>query len=427
MCARESRGVSGRDVLTDSYDRIWEANREYVLRALLAITRDVDMAEDCLQDTYLLARKGFPGYRGGSAKAWLVSIARNVFYTCARRKGFSSEESLDVTAELVDDSLRVGSDDYLDLLAVRGAISALDLSLRRAIVMKYYGGCSYDEIGEALSCTPKTAKQRVWRAVQKLRSAICSEEEPALGCSELWNVRALDWLHGALSERESAKIRSHITLCAPCRTSIAEMRRLVAALDKAEGDHRILTLIDLDQEGRTTRYVWVRQINESPGEQRTWRWTRRDGWSIDYLALQGEPVELRWPGVKSQWGFTRFEGDMPSPVPNGGTVDAMFVARPPALSHWEAERQSNGIWHYHHKHTPFPSEQAIFIVTIRLPKGVRLLSAEPGPQRRSSRAGRTSLTWQMMTDNSITSPIDGEWQFEADLQYVQGRGVAGEE
>ena len=411
-----------------SFDQIWDDNRDYLLRTLLALTRDVDLAEDCLQDTYLRASEGFAGYRGGSIKAWLTSIARNVFFTYARRKGFNSEESLDTVAELADDSTHLGSDDYLELLAVRGAVATLDPTLRKALLMKYYGGSDYGEIADYLSCTPATAKHRVWRAMQKLRNAIGAEADGVLGCSQLWGVRMLDWLHGALPERQSSSIESHVTMCPSCRASLAEMRKLVAILDKAEGDHRILTLIDLDEAGSTTRYVWVRRVNDSPDIERDWHWGLRPGWTLDYLALQGEPVKIRMqePVYREAYAdmgepdstFTRFEGDLPTPVPTGGVSDAMFVVHPPAGSHWEAKLLPNGIWRYHHKHTPFPNMEGVFIVTIRLPKGARLLKADLEPRTRNARSGRTSLTWQIITDSAIPTPDQWGWQFEADLEYV---------
>lgn len=420
--------LSERALLDTAFDHIWEDNKDYVLRSLLAIARDVDLAEDCLQDTYLRAREGYSGYRGGSIRAWLVTIARNVFYTYARRKSFGVEESLDTIEEMADASQQLGSDDYLDLLAIRGAVQTLDPALRKALLMKYYGRSDYEEIAGHLSCTPAVARQRVWRAVQKLRLALSADAEGVLGCSQSWGARMLDWAHGVLPEREAANIESHVALCPACKASLAEMRKLVTILDKAEGDHRILTLIDLDENGRTSRYVWVRMINDTSELQTTWRWGLRPGWTIEYLALQGEPVEIHWqePTYKyePQWTgepdriFTRFEGDLPTPVAPGCVSDAMFVVHPTPNSHWEAERLSNSMWHYHHKHTPFPNQEGPFMVTIRLPKGARLVKADPEPRTRNVKSGRTSLTWQIITSSAIPAPDQWGWQFEADLEYV---------
>jgi hypothetical protein len=284
--------------------------------------------------------------------------------------------------------------------------------------MKHYGGYDYDEIAAYLSCAPTVARQRVWRAMQKVRAAIGAVEEIGAHCAELRGARVLDWLYGALTPQQAARIESHTALCASCRKSLTEIRKLSSVLDRSEEDHRILTLIDLDEQGRTTRYVWVRRINDGKDVMRSFVWHKRPGWGIECLALQGEPVELRWSEVQTQAGFERFEGDLPTPVPPGEMADAMFVACPPAGSHWEAQRTGNGVWHYHHKHSPFPRHEGLFVVTIRLPKGAKLLNADPKPHRLTTRTDRISLTWKVMTEALQTDPdADLQWQFEAHLDY----------
>ncbi|MHB9037831.1 MAG: RNA polymerase sigma factor [Armatimonadota bacterium] len=404
--------------LESSFGQMWNENRDHVRRILLALAQDVDLAEDCLQDTYLHATSGITGYRGENPRAWLGTIARNVFYGHARRKRFSSEVSLETAEEQMDDSLGLGSDDHLDLLAIRDAISALDPHLRKALIMRHYGEYDYEEIGSYLSCPAVVAKHRVWRAMQKLRNVIGNGNEGALGCSELRGTRALDWLYGALSMEDSANIESHIAHCGACKQNIAEIKKLAGLLDKADGDHRMLTLIDLDEFGHTTRYAWVKQICDTSDIKRTWHWNARDGWKIEYLALQGEPVEVRWPGTSSIPGFTRFEGDLPKPVEQGQVIDAMFIAHPPDEPHWVAKAQVNGMWQYRHMHTPFPRQQALLMVTIRLPKSAKLRAVDPAPYKSSTRAGRTSLTWRVITEIVDSQHENPKWQFEANLEYV---------
>jgi len=410
--------------LNDRFERMWESNRDHVRRILLALTEDIDLTEDLLQDTYLRARAGMSGFRGGSEKAWLATIARNLFFSHARHKSFRSEESLDAIAELADDSSRVDSDDYLMLLSLREAMNGLDSAQREALIMRHYGDCGYEEIAEHLSCTPTTAKHRVWRAMQKLRGVVASREEGLVQCSQLRGPKIIDWLYDALSQRESAAIESHITLCAPCRKNLAEIRRLSAILEKDQGNRRICTLIDLDAHGCTTRYVWVKRLNEDDEPVRTFVWHRRPGWELDSLALQGQPVDWRWSDVQEKEPeFKRFEAELPTPVTRGGTVDAMFIVRPPVGSHWEAQPLANNVWHYHHKHSPFPEHQAVFIVTIRLPLAAKLLNVDPAPQKISTRTGRVSLTWRVMT-GIVREELgqDMDWQFEADLDYLLGSG-----
>ena len=400
----------------DGFEAIWKTNQEYVRRILLALTRDVDLAEDCLQDTYINARAGFAGYRGDGEKAWLGTIARNVYYGYARRKYFSSEQSLETADEQAHDSPGVDSDDRLALLTISDAMSGIDPILRKALIMKHYGGYEYEEIAQSLSCSPAMAKHRVWRAMQKLRIALGAADQSKLPCSKLRGPLILDWLYGALSSKQSESIESHVALCASCRKALKQVRQLSRVLDKAEDNYRILTLIDLDEQGGTTRYVWVKHVNHRTETMRTWRWNGVDGWDIVYLALQGEPVEVRWPEVEAPEGFRKFEGDLQTPVPPGEIVDAMFAACPPRGQRWDA-READGIWHYHHRHSPFPRREGLFIITMRLPLGARLVNADPAPDKTSQRTDRVSLTWRIITEVIPPKLQETKSQFEAQLQY----------
>ena len=54
---------------------------------LLRMTRDPALAEDLLQETYLRAFRGFPGFREGTnLRAWLYKIATNTFINEYRRQ-----------------------------------------------------------------------------------------------------------------------------------------------------------------------------------------------------------------------------------------------------------------------------------------------------------------------------------------------------
>jgi hypothetical protein len=190
-------------------------------------------------------------------------------------------------------------------------------------------------------------------------------------------------------------------------------------LDLLEGEFCIHTLIDIDENGRTPRYVWVKYVNSLDHDRRIWGWKRRHGWDIESLILQGEQVEIHWTGREKEPGFEVFQGDLPEPVPPGGLVSAMFVATPPEGSEWDSKLIDDGVWHYHHRHSPRPGREVLFVITILLPKGGRLLSVDCRPKRVAALADRQCLTWQVMTAivNTGHGPDTG-WQFEARLDYA---------
>jgi len=55
---------------------------------------------------------------------------------------------------------------------IEGALAELSDRERAAFVMRHFDGCSIEEIGKALGLRGNTAKNTVFRAVQKLREAL---------------------------------------------------------------------------------------------------------------------------------------------------------------------------------------------------------------------------------------------------------------
>jgi len=53
---------------------------------------------------------------------------------------------------------------------VVSALAELTPSQRLAFLLRHYEGMSYEEIGNAMGCSPGTAKKSVWRALGKLRA-----------------------------------------------------------------------------------------------------------------------------------------------------------------------------------------------------------------------------------------------------------------
>ena len=45
------------------------------------LSRDADAAQDIVQEAFLRAYRGFAGYRGGEARAWIFTIVRNCYHS----------------------------------------------------------------------------------------------------------------------------------------------------------------------------------------------------------------------------------------------------------------------------------------------------------------------------------------------------------
>jgi RNA polymerase sigma-70 factor (ECF subfamily) len=144
------------------------------------LCRDAAMAEDLSQEAFLRACRGFRGYRGGDAKAWLFAVVRSCFLTWARgpaRREDAAEETLAAlpadgdTPE--DAAVRCSETDQL-----RAAIQALPEPFRETLVLRELEELSYKELSEVTGAPIGTVMSRLARARQLLIASLREEDRP---------------------------------------------------------------------------------------------------------------------------------------------------------------------------------------------------------------------------------------------------------
>ncbi len=365
----------------------WESHRESLKRLLISLTRDLDQAEDLLQETYLRACRGWGAYRGGDLAAWLGAIARNVFYSHCRRRYLRAEVPLDAREEWA-----APTDDEHLRLDLRTAIADLSPLLRDALVMRHYGGFSYQEIAERQRCPVGTAKWRVSTAIGRLKDRFGIREDKAMTCR--WkSFQLLDYLYGALSEEDAKRFEQHLAGCAACREESARMTPLLHGLDEVEDCYKVVKLIDLADRGRPMEYSWSSMTNDfGKTMTKSWWGVNRD-YCVEYAMLQHRDVVLEMlPSSLSQY---RYEAPLPEPVPPGAAYEALLVLHPVGPAGW-AERLEDDRWRYRLETSPNTAKEWVFLLTIRLPEGATLLSTGPEPAETQAVGRRMAITWRAL-------------------------------
>src|SRR5882757_2212828 len=109
-------------------------------------------AQDVAQEASLRAFRFFGSFRGDNARAWLLSIVRNTFYTWLR-KNRPPEKTLDIDDEslaIEDTSANAEAThpQFADAAAVRRAIAELPVEFREIVVLREMEGFSYKEISD---------------------------------------------------------------------------------------------------------------------------------------------------------------------------------------------------------------------------------------------------------------------------------------
>jgi RNA polymerase sigma-70 factor (ECF subfamily) len=147
-------------------------------RWLIGNERD---AEDVTQEACLRAFKFFGGFRGGDARAWLLTIVRRTAWTWLQsnrrhEEAVEFDEELHGTEDLSSNPevslIRAG-----DVAAVRQAIATLPAVFREALVLRELEGCSYKEIADIAGVPIGTVMSRITRARRQLQTALSTQPQ----------------------------------------------------------------------------------------------------------------------------------------------------------------------------------------------------------------------------------------------------------
>jgi len=136
------------------------------LRSLLRVARrlsfDPATAEDLVQETMLLAWRGFHQFQTGSnARAWLFRILLNAFYGQERK---ARREPCPVPVP-VDTKLQ-------EAVEIAEALQALAIEQRTALLLCVVEGFTCREAAEILNVPIGTVMSRLSRARQELRESL---------------------------------------------------------------------------------------------------------------------------------------------------------------------------------------------------------------------------------------------------------------
>ncbi|HEV2216472.1 MAG TPA: RNA polymerase sigma factor [Candidatus Dormibacteraeota bacterium] len=140
-------------------------------RLAYGLLHDGDEAEDAVQEAAFRAWRKLSNLREGSRlRPWFLAIVANESRAIRSRRPRSGPrpEVLErIAAEEVDVATSVD---------LRRALARLDHDQRLVLVLRYYLDLPIEEIAATLGTTPRAARSRVERAVQRLRPIVQVQE-----------------------------------------------------------------------------------------------------------------------------------------------------------------------------------------------------------------------------------------------------------
>lgn len=362
------------DAVAASFHR--DAGR--ALATLARAFRDLDLAEDAVQDAYVMAldawqRTGVPE----NPVAWIVRTARNGAIDRLRREARGTEKSalaarLDAGVAALEpfDALDAPTvpDDRLGLIFAC-AHPSLNEESQVALTLRSVGGLTTDEIAAAFLVPPATMAQRLVRAKRKIRdagipfslpgAAVLSDRVDAV-CSVIYLI----FNAGYIASSGDDALRDD--LC----TEAVRLATLLAELLPAQAEvHGLVALLYLQHARRAARTDAGGDIITLEDQDRT-RWDRADidrgmrallraaalGHEGPYQlqaaiaavhARAPDPAATNWPGIAALYARLQTYAHSPIVELNRAVAIAMSDGPNAGLAIVEALEREGSLAAYH--------------------------------------------------------------------------------
>jgi RNA polymerase sigma factor (sigma-70 family) len=175
-----------RDAFAELYDRYGKTAYALAYR----VTRDVQLAEEVVQEAFLTLWRQASRFDGRRAKpsTWLLTIAHHKAVDVVRREQLRRTEPAE-EMEDAPDPANVPHEAWLGLQhdQVREALAALPDPQREVIELSYFEGYSQSELARRLGQPLGTIKSRTHTALTRLRAQL---EERGITTENPWSTES---------------------------------------------------------------------------------------------------------------------------------------------------------------------------------------------------------------------------------------------
>lgn len=152
-----------------SVEELYNKYANSIKNYIFCITKDIGLAEDVMQETFIVAINQINKFRGDcEVSVWLFSIAKKILYKKTMKSKKINMISID-KFEIPDN--RILEEEYIskdNKLKLFEALQKLDSNTREVIYLRLTGDLTFKEIGKILNKTENWAKVTFFRGKQKL-------------------------------------------------------------------------------------------------------------------------------------------------------------------------------------------------------------------------------------------------------------------
>lgn len=160
-------------------EEIYKKYSKQVYRFLYSLTKDHELSEELMQETFYSAIKGIKNFKGNcSMYSWLCEIAKNKLKNYKTKHNKVQTISLNIAIEnwLNTDDFEENLLNKSELTALYKEIEKLDKLTKDVVKLRIEGELSFKQIGKILNKNETWARVTFYRAKSKLKESFKNEK-----------------------------------------------------------------------------------------------------------------------------------------------------------------------------------------------------------------------------------------------------------
>lgn len=161
-------------------EEIYKKYSKLVYNYLYGLTRNIELSEELMQETFYSAIKGINKFKGNcKISVWLCQIAKNKW-----RDHLNKSKKIQLTSLNEDVEFLISTDYYFEdmsdkdeIIQLYNNINKLDESVREVFYLRIKGELSFKEIAEIIGKSEEWARVNFYRGKMKIKEELLKNEK----------------------------------------------------------------------------------------------------------------------------------------------------------------------------------------------------------------------------------------------------------
>lgn len=243
--------------INQPFEQIVIENTDWLLRYIKSKLRNIDLAEDILQEIFVKAFRAYNQYEEhGKLQGWLMRIAQN---TIRNYLGYSQRYPITVSldSEFSDSSeaapkyyLRSSEQTPEEICEIRETIgeimlvlSKLPLDSQKVFFYRFIKDQSIAEVSNITGLPQGTVKSKTHYTVNKIKNNFklidtTIKGDVIMDCKDIFSFLFI-YANGTILEQDKKIVENHLDKCDVCKDIVSALRQLIPQMKPAYNDDEI--------------------------------------------------------------------------------------------------------------------------------------------------------------------------------------------